>query len=83
MTELLTTLGLFLTAQVDPNQGTAQAARGAVERLTEPHIYDIISPVVAFLLVIVVPTGVAIWVIVKTLTDKATEDGDQAGSTDD
>ncbi|MBL93225.1 MAG: hypothetical protein CMH56_15610 [Myxococcales bacterium] len=47
-----------------------QAAKGAVERLSEPDWIDIVSPFFAFTLVIVLPMCVALWVIVKTLLEK-------------
>lgn len=59
---------------IDPNAGTALAQKGAVQRLAEPTIYDLVFPVIAFLLVIVLPTATALWVIVKTLKEKQKED---------
>jgi hypothetical protein len=83
MSEMLTALAHALVGQVDPNQGTAQAARGAVERLAEPNVYDIASPVIAFVLVIVVPSLVAIWAIVRTVQEKAPASPAPADSADD
>ncbi len=54
-----------LLAQVDPNQGTAVSTRGAAMRILEPTLYDAVFPVIAFMLVIVVPTFVALMVIVR------------------
>lgn len=65
-----------LAMQVDPNQGTLQAMQGAQQRIQEPHFYDIVFPVIAFLLVIVVPTLVAVWVLYKTVTEKTVEEGE-------
>jgi hypothetical protein len=69
---LLTTLAM----QVDPNQGTAKAALGAQQRIAEPSYYDMVFPIIALVLVIVVPSIVAIWVAWKTITDKTLEDGE-------
>jgi hypothetical protein len=63
-----------LVAQVDPNTGTALAQKGAVQRLAEPTIYDLVFPMIAFVLVIVLPTATALWVIVKTLKEKQKEE---------
>jgi hypothetical protein len=63
-----------LGTPVDPNAGTALAQKGALQRLAEPTLYDLVFPIIAFLLVIVLPTATAIWVIVKTLKDKQKED---------
>jgi hypothetical protein len=70
--KILSTL-LTLAAQVDPNQGTQIAQKGAVQRLAEPTYYDLVFPFIAFALVILLPTSVAAWVIVKTLTEKTKE----------
>ncbi len=67
---------LFLLATqagVDPNRGTALAQKGAVQRLAEPTVYDLVFPFIAFLLVIVLPTATALWVIGKTLQDRRKE----------
>lgn len=69
---ILSTL-LSLAAQLDPNQGTEVAQKGAVQRLAEPTYYDLVFPFIAFGLVILLPTSVAVWVIVKTLTEKTKE----------
>ena len=58
---------------VDPNQGTARAREGAAQRLQDPQMYDVVFPIIAFMLVMVVPTLIAIWVIYKTVTDKKPE----------
>jgi hypothetical protein len=62
-----------LALQVDPNMGTPQARDGAVQRLAEPTYYDIVFPVIAFLLVIVVPSVTALWVVYRTVTEKKAE----------
>ncbi len=46
---------------------------GAVQRLAEPTYYDLVFPFIAFGLVIVLPTSVALWVMYKTVTDKTAE----------
>jgi len=63
----------LVAAQVDSNAGTAAAARGAVQRMAEPNIYDMVFPLIAFGLVILLPTATAIWVIVRTVTEKKAE----------
>ncbi|MBM4279873.1 MAG: hypothetical protein FJ137_03700 [Deltaproteobacteria bacterium] len=72
--DVLTRLAAQLGPAVDPAQGTALAQKGAVQRLAEPTLYDLIFPGIAFLLVIVLPTATALWVIVKTLRDRQKED---------
>ena len=42
---------------------------------------DVVSPVVAFLLTIVAPAGVALWVMVKVATDKKLYDEDKPTDT--
>ena len=64
---------MMIAAQVDPNQGTAKAQQGAVQRLSEPTYYDVVFPAIAFLLVIVLPVVTALWVITKTVTEKTAE----------
>jgi hypothetical protein len=64
---------LLLLASVDPNAGTAKAQQGAAQRLSDPTYYDVIFPAIAFLLVIVLPVTTALWVIVKTATEKTPE----------
>lgn len=59
--------------KVDPLQGTASAQKGAVQRIAEPTYYDFIFPVIAFLLVIVLPTATAIWVMYRTASEKKPE----------
>jgi hypothetical protein len=44
--------------------------------MLEPSLYDAIFPVIAFSLVIVVPTLVAFWVIWKTTTEKTLGEGE-------
>jgi hypothetical protein len=62
-----------LSAQVDPNQGTMRSMSGAKQRLQDPTIYDAVFPFIAFFLVVVLPAAVAMWVIVRTLTEKSGE----------
>jgi hypothetical protein len=52
---------------------TSEAQRGAIQRMSEPSTYDVVFPVVAFLLVIVAPAVTALWVIFRTATDKTKE----------
>jgi hypothetical protein len=70
---LLFDMATRLALQVDPNQGTATAQKGAVQRLADPTYYDLIFPVIAFVLVIALPTAVAAWVIWRTATEKTKE----------
>ncbi len=63
----------FVASQVDPNTGTALAQRGAVQRLAEPNLYDMVFPLIAFGLVILLPTCTALWVIVRTVKDQKPE----------
>lgn len=67
----------FVASQVDPSNvsqtGTALAQKGAVQRLAEPNLYDMVFPLIAFGLVILLPTCTALWVIVKTIKDKKPE----------
>ena len=72
MSALLSALS-HLAAQIDPNLGAPGAARGAVQRLSEPNVYDLVFPVIAFGLVIVLPVGTALWVLVRTLKDNRKE----------
>lgn len=76
MREALLEAATYLATQVDPNMGTLRAAQGAQQRLLEPHAYDAVFPVIAFVLVIVVPCLVAAWVVFKTVTDNTLEDGE-------
>ena len=69
MNTVIEALQPFLAHQ-QTNQGAIQAAKGAVERLSEPDWIDIVSPFFAFTLVIVLPMCVALWVIVRTLMEK-------------
>lgn len=69
-------LAQMMSTQVDPNQGTMRAMKGAQQRMLEPSLYDAIFPVIAFSLVIVVPTLVALWVIWKTTTEKTLGEGE-------
>lgn len=76
MREALLEAATYLATQVNPEQGTLRAMQGAQQRMLEPHTYDVIFPVIAFALVIVVPMLVAMWVVFKTVTDKTLEDGE-------
>lgn len=69
---VLATLASLL-ARVDPNLGAPTAQQGAVQRLAEPNLYDLIFPVIAFGLVIVLPVGTALWVIARTLKNNEKE----------
>ena len=62
-----------LALQVDPLQGTASAQKGAIQRLADPTYYDYVFPLIAFVLVILLPTTTALWVIFKTSTEKKAE----------
>ncbi|MBI1945775.1 MAG: hypothetical protein HYS27_08770 [Deltaproteobacteria bacterium] len=62
-----------LASQVDPKLGTSEAQQGAIQRMSEPNSYDVVFPVIAFLLVIVAPAVTALWVIFRTATDKTKE----------
>ena len=46
---------------------------GTVQKLAEPTYYDFMFPLLAFCLVIVLPSSVALWVIFKTATEKKPE----------
>jgi hypothetical protein len=81
-TTIATALAHTMVAQVDPNQGTAQAKKGAAERLAEPNFYDVASPIIAFVLVIIVPSVVALWVIYKTVTEKDPGLEESSGASD-
>ena len=53
--------------------GTADglpAFQGALEHMIEPHWVDLLFPAFAFLMVIIVPSLIAMWVIYKTLREK-------------
>jgi hypothetical protein len=62
-----------LLASVDPNLGAPSAQQGAVQRLAEPNLYDLVFPMIAFGLVIVLPVATALWVFSKTLKNKEKE----------
>jgi putative exporter of polyketide antibiotics len=66
-------LALTLATQVDPKLGTTEAQQGAVQRMADPQVYDLVFPVIAFVIVIVVPAVAALWVILKTVTEKTKE----------
>jgi len=72
MSALLSVLSQ-LAAQVDPNLGAPGVQQGAIQRLSEPNVYDLVFPVIAFGLVIVLPVGTALWVLVRTLKDSRKE----------
>lgn len=73
LTGLLVDIATQVALQVDPSQGTPTAQKGAVQRLAEPTYYDLVFPVIAFLLVIALPTVTALWVIWRTATEKKAE----------
>lgn len=73
MLPVLVALAHEIAAQVDPNQGTVTAQKGAVQRIAEPTYYDYVFPAIAFLLVIVLPTATALWVVYRTATEKTPE----------
>ena len=70
---VLIDMALAFASQVDPNLGTPEAQQGAIQRMSEPSAYDLVFPVVAFALVIVIPAATALWVIFRTATDKSKE----------
>ena len=69
-------LMLRVAAQMDPNQGTYAAQKGAAERMVEPHYYDVVFPILALFLVIIIPAGVAIWAGYRTIKDDSMVDGE-------
>lgn len=73
MLPVLFSLAHDVVAQVDPNQGTPAAQKGAVQRIAEPTYYDYVFPALAFLLVIILPTATALWVVHRTITEKKAE----------
>jgi len=73
MLPTLVTIATQLALQVDPNQGTMKAREGAAQRLAEPTYYDLVFPAIAFMLVIVLPTVTALWVVYRTVTEKKAE----------
>jgi hypothetical protein len=56
--------------------GTLQAQHGAVERVLNPHLWDAVFPVIAFVLVIVIPASIALWAIIKTIRERDVSDGE-------
>ena len=44
-----------------------------MQRLQEPNAYDLVFPVIAFGLVIVLPVGTALWVLSRVLRDHRKE----------
>ena len=73
---LFTLVQTLALQQVDPLKGTVQAALGAQQRISEPSYYDMVFPVIALVLVIIVPSIVGLWVAWKTITDKTLQDGE-------
>ena len=68
---------LIIAAQkIDSNQGTAQALQGAQQRISEPHMYDMVFPVIALVLVIILPSCIALWAAYKTIVDTTLKDGE-------
>lgn len=62
-------LAFFLLAfsnAIDPEQGTLNASQGAFQRALDPSLYDAFFPCFAFLMVIILPTIIALWVIYRT-----------------
>jgi hypothetical protein len=58
------------------DSGSLQAQYGAVERVLNPHLWDAVFPVIAFVLVIVIPSSIALWAIVKTFRERDVSDGE-------
>lgn len=56
--------------------GTLEAQYGSMERILHPHLWDAMFPVIAFVLVIVIPSSIAIWAIAKTLKEKDLSEGE-------
>lgn len=50
------------------------ADAGALEQYVSPHWVDLLYPSFAFLMVIIVPSLIAVWVIYKTLREKNSHD---------
>ena len=75
VTSVLSALSTLVAqvGQVDPNLGAYGAQQGAVQRLQEPNAYDLVFPVIAFGLVIVLPVGTALWVLSRVLKDNRKE----------
>ncbi len=48
--------------------------QGALEQYASPHWADLLYPAFAFLMVIIVPSLIAVWVIYKTLREKNSHD---------
>jgi len=49
---------------------SAQALVGGVERILNPSAVDVIYPIIAFVLVIVLPAFAAFWAIAKVWREK-------------
>lgn len=47
-----------------------------MERVLHPHLWDAMFPVIAFVLVIVIPSTIAVWAIVKTFRERDLGDGE-------
>lgn len=73
VTGLLVDIATQVALQVDPSQGTPTAQKGAVQRMADPTYYDLVFPMLAFLLVIALPAATALWVIWRTATEKKAE----------
>lgn len=56
--------------------GTFEAQYGAMERVLHPHLWDAMFPVIAFVLVIVIPSSIAVWAIAKTFRERDISDGE-------
>lgn len=61
---------------VDLKNLSLQGFQGAFENVLEPHWIDVVFPAFAFLMVIVLPSAVALWVIYKTLREKNCSEGE-------
>jgi len=48
----------------------------SMERVLNPSLWDATFPVIAFVLVIVVPCAVALWAIVKTIRERDVGEGE-------
>jgi hypothetical protein len=64
---------ILLENQQGTDAGSANsfsAFSGALEQYNSPHWVDLLFPAFAFLMVIIVPSLIAMWVIYKTLREK-------------
>ncbi len=57
----------------DPSYGSPQALKGSYQRVVDATPYDAVFPVIAFVLVIIIPTFVALWVIARVLKQRRAE----------